>query len=118
MDELTDEQIEELHDELLKLVETLEFQLHAAKHGSKPVDLDEPIGRLSRMEAMQQQQMTSAHRRRLEIRLQQARAALNRYDREEYGYCNSCEEPIGYKRLSVRPESPLCVHCQSSTERR
>jgi DnaK suppressor protein len=118
MEELTDEQIEELHGELEELVEELELQLHVAKHGSRPVDLDEPIGRLSRMEAMQQQQMTSAHRRRIEIRLQQAKAALNRYQRDEYGYCNACDEPIGYKRLSVKPESPLCVHCQSSTERR
>mgnify|MGYP006189799255 CR=1 FL=1 len=70
------------------------------------------------MEAMQQQQMTRAHRRRLETRLQQVRAAIAKAERDDYGYCNVCGEPIGYKRLQVKPESPMCVNCQSKSEKR
>ena len=117
MDDLTDEQIEELHEQLSTLVADLEHELAAAKSGTKPVDLDEPIGRLSRMDALQQQQMNQAHKRRASIRLDQARAALRRVNADEYGYCLLCDEPIGYKRLSARPESPTCLVCQSERER-
>lgn len=116
MDELTDELIGELEQALRTLEAELEEQQTASREGTRPVELDEPIGRLSRMDAMQQQQMAQAHRRRLDIRLQQVRAALAKIERDDYGYCNLCDEPIGAKRLKVRPESPLCVRCQSSRE--
>lgn len=116
MEELTEEQVEELEDRLRELLQELQGQIETARDGSRPVDLDEPIGRLSRMDAMQQQQMTKAHRRRIELRLKQTQAALGRVDRGEYGDCVFCEEPIGYKRLSVRPESPMCLVCQSERE--
>lgn len=117
MDDLTDAQLQELAANLAALVANLEAQLTSTRDGSRPVDLDEPIGRLSRMDAMQQQQMAQAHRRRIEVRLQQAQAALGRLERDEYGECVLCGEPIGFKRLSVKPESPMCLNCQSERER-
>ncbi len=117
MDDLSSEQLGELRTQLQVLVTELEADLTAAKTGSQPVDLDEPIGRLSRMDAMQQQQMTKAHRRRIELRLQQAQAALARMERDEYGECLACGEPISAKRLRAKPESPTCLACQSERER-
>ncbi|MFP4598500.1 MAG: TraR/DksA family transcriptional regulator [Persicimonas sp.] len=34
-----------------------------------------------------------------------------------YGFCNACEEPIALERLEIRPESPICMECQSERER-
>ncbi len=119
MDELTDEQIEELHSLLLEQLSELEKSLTATTEGAKAVDLDEPIGRLSRMEAMQQQQMAKANRDRARSQLQLTRAAIQAIENDEdYGYCRQCEEPIGYRRLKARPESPVCLGCQSARERR
>ena len=84
--------------------------------GSKPVELGEPIGRLSRMEAIQQQKMTAASHARARLRLKQAKAAYLLMDGEDYGYCRRCDDPIGYPRLKARPETPLCIGCQSSLE--
>ena len=53
MDELTAEQIEELGQALRALRAELEGLLEATREGTRPVDLDEPIGRLTRMEAIQ-----------------------------------------------------------------
>ena len=33
-------------------------------------------------------------------------------------WCRRCEEPIGYKRLSARPESPYCLDCQDEIDRK
>ena len=117
-DELTTIQIDELQAELLRLQDELRKLLKASKNESKPVDLGTPIGRLSRMDAMQQQSMAQANRRGHEVRLQQITAALTLIRSDDYGLCRSCEEPISYPRLKARPESPFCLDCQSSRENR
>ncbi len=117
MDPLSDEELAGLRADLLALVDGLAQQLSQSKEGSKPVDLDEPIGRLSRVDAMQQQSMVVANRRAAQLRQRQARAALERLDDGEYGDCQECGDPIEYRRLEARPETPLCLACQSARER-
>ena len=116
--DLAPEQLEELHQDLLADRLRLEQYLELTKEGAKPVDLGTPIGRLSRMDAMQQQEMTKASRATLETRRLQIDAALEAYRKGEYGHCRSCEGPIGYRRLKARPEAPFCLSCQDARERR
>lgn len=118
MHELTDEQRSELYQALLELRKELQQQLEDSSDGAKPVSLDEPIGRLSRMDAMQQQSMVQANRRTARNRLTRIEAALRRYDNDEYGLCVECEEEIGYARLKAQPEAPFCISCQGSREAR
>ena len=116
-DELTAEQLEELGRDLTEEKSRLEEVLEISKDGAKPVDVNEPIGRLSRMDAIQQQQMTKANRSAYERKLRQIEAALEKLDKDEYGDCRSCEEPVGYSRLKARPETPFCLECQGARER-
>ncbi len=117
MDELTPAQVVELREDLRALEVELQESLVATADGVKPVDLDEPIGRLSRMEAMQQQKMSEANRARTQSRLRGVKRALVMTD-EDYGFCRTCDDPIGYRRLKARPESALCIGCQSELEKR
>lgn len=117
-DELTPEQVERLREALATLRTELRELLALSRDGARPVDLDEPIGRLTRMDAIQQQHMTAAGRRDVELRLRQIEQALALVERGEYGACRSCEEPIGVRRLEARPESPYCVECQERIDRR
>ena len=118
MEALTPTELATFADALDALERELRAQLVASESGARPVDLDEPIGRLSRMEAMQQQSMTQANRRAAQLRLTQVAAARQRFDRDEYGDCAECGEPIGRERLAVRPEAPLCIGCQGRREKR
>lgn len=113
---MTEQQIRELQTRLSSLRSELEARLKANAGDSKPVSLDDPIGRLSRMDAIQQQQMVAGTRRRMEEQLQQVRAAIGRIESSRYGFCLRCEEPVGYERLKIRPEATLCLECQSSLE--
>ena len=117
-DELTPEQIAELRAALVTLRADLEALLDTTGAGVQPVDLDEPIGRLSRMDAIQQQRMAQANRQRNAQRLQMVIAALAADPDDEYGWCKRCEDPVGYGRLKSRPETPFCVACQGAFERR
>ncbi|MGB0590437.1 MAG: TraR/DksA family transcriptional regulator [Myxococcota bacterium] len=117
-DELTPEQLVELRGDLAALKAELEVLLDTTDAGVKPVDLDEPIGRLSRMDAIQQQKMAQANRQRNTQRLQMVIAALASDPEDEYGWCKRCDDPVGYGRLKSRPETPFCVACQGAIERR
>lgn len=117
-DPLTDAQTEELHSDLITLRVVLQEQLEAPSDRTETVDLDQPIGRVSRIDALQQQKMAQAQRTRLRQRLSQAAVALKAWEDDEFGDCRGCGDPIGYARLKAKPESPLCVRCADSSERR
>ena len=118
MNGLKVQESEELHQALLALHEELRLLLENSSDGAQPVSLDEPIGRLSRMDAMQQQSMVQANRRTTETRLKRIEAALRRHDKDEYGLCVECEEEIGYARLRAQPEASFCIACQTNRETR
>jgi len=83
-----------------------------SKEGRAPVALDQQsVGRLSRMDAMQQQSMDIAREERRQARLAVLVAALGRLDEDEYGYCLRCGEDIPAARLDVDPAVTLCVDC-------
>jgi DnaK suppressor protein len=96
----------------------LQKLLANSSDGAQPVSLDDPIGRLSRMDAMQQQSMVQANRRTAQTRLTRIETALRRCANDDYGLCANCEEEIGYARLKAQPEAPFCIDCQSHTETR
>ena len=117
MSELSDEQAEALRLRLVELVDELERALQASASAATPVVLDQSsVGRLSRMDAMQHQAMAKATRDKAELRLGQSKRALSAFDRDEYGLCRKCEEPIGSRRLSAKPEAPFCVDCQRALQ--
>lgn len=116
MNDLTDDQVADLRRDLTVLRDEIDRLLDMTKDGSRPVDLDEPIGRLSRMDALQQQSLIRANRRGLDARRRQVAAALSGLDKGEYGLCRFCEEPIAFRRLKVRPEAPFCISCQEEME--
>lgn len=116
MEELTSSQLEELSVDLRFLQGELQSLLKVSMEGTKPVDLDQPIGRLSRMDAIQQQKMAQANRASHKLRFDLVKAALMTFERDEYGYCRRCDEPIGYRRLKAKPETPFCVACQGARE--
>ncbi len=99
-----------LHEqqELMELVE-------ADKEATRPVALDQSsVGRLSRMDAMQSQAMAQENARRRKVQLVRIKAALERIEEGEYGYCAVCDEDINIKRLEVDPAAPFCVACASA----
>ena len=118
MDELTEAQLAELRARLSTLQEELKELLDSTRESTRPVALDEPIGRLTRMDAIQQQSMSAATRRQTDLRLRQVAQALDLMRRGEYGLCRRCEEPIGHARLYARPESPFCLACQDEIDRK
>lgn len=78
----------------------------------KPVELDQTrVGRLSRMDALQNQAMSLEAERRRQRELQRIEASLKRIEEGDYGYCVACGEQIPLRRLELDPTLPTCVAC-------
>lgn len=77
-----------------------------------PVELDQQsVGRLSRMDAMQQQAMAQAQERNRQRDLVRIEMAHRRILEGDYGYCANCGDEIPDKRLEIDPMAERCVGC-------
>lgn len=84
----------------------------SAKESTQPVELDQTrVGRLSRMDAMQGQQMAKEGERRRHQQIARIDLALKRIDDDEFGYCVICDEVIDIRRLELDPSMTRCIHC-------
>jgi len=93
-------QIEELKNTILLLAE-----------GTKPIQPDVAIGRLSRMEAIGEKSVKEANLRKSKLRLVELKKALVRINDGDFGECINCGELIEEKRLEIIPESTVCMKC-------
>ncbi len=79
---------------------------------SKPIELDQAkVGRLSRMDAMQHQQIAQEFVRRQQRKLSMIDGALHRIESGNYGECFVCGEEMTIRRLEVDPTNTRCIKC-------
>jgi len=109
---LTTDQLIELEiiarDELARL----QTESEEAKVDAGVVAPDNAIGRLSRLDSMQMQEMALDAQRRRDARIRQLREALERMDAGTFGTCAGCHQPIDYERLAAYPETTVCGACR------
>jgi DnaK suppressor protein len=105
-------QLDAFRQVLISLRDEIEQLNNASREAAGTVTLDQSkVGRLSRMDAMQAQQMAQETARRRQIQLQKIDSALRRMDAGDYGYCFRCGDEIGAARLNFDPASTRCIGC-------
>lgn len=75
------------------------------------VAVDVAIGRLSRLDSMQMEEVRKDACRRRNERIHLLQQAVNKMDEGSYGQCGGCGEWIAYERLEESPEATLCGSC-------
>lgn len=97
---------------LLARREELLAEDRLSAEGRAPVMLDQDsVGRLSRIDAMQLQEMALAQARRRKSERAAIDTALRRIDEGEFGYCLKCGEDIAPARLEHSPSVTMCIGC-------
>ena len=115
MDEPTNEELRvrylrRLREELAALSEASE----STSEQRRPVELDQQsTGRLSRMDALQNQAMATGSEARRQARRSALNATIERLGPGDFGWCDECGEFIGIKRLDLDPTFARCVRCSS-----
>jgi DnaK suppressor protein len=109
--------IKKLEDELRAEHESVIGALTQSAESAGIVELDQSrVGRLSRMDAMQQQAMAIETRSRVQVRLRKLEAALDRIASGNFGLCCQCHDEITQDRLSADPAAVFCAECASERE--
>lgn len=109
------DQLDAFRQKLLSLRDEIEQLNNTSREAAGTVALDQSkVGRLSRMDAMQAQQMAQEMARRRQIQLQKIDGALRRMDDSAYGYCVICDEEIAVPRLDFDPASTRCINCMKN----
>lgn len=102
---------------LLDELAQVERSLQDSQDAAATVVLDQSsVGRLSRMDALQQQAMAEGLTERLRLSRRQLQAALDRVEAGSYGLCCQCEDTIEFARLEHNPSVVFCHACMQERE--
>ncbi|HNQ61215.1 MAG TPA: TraR/DksA C4-type zinc finger protein [Bacteroidia bacterium] len=96
-----------INEEILKTVSSI----NEYKEITKPVAPDVAIGRISRMDAINNNSVTAAALRQAEEKLEKLHYVMSKLDSEDFGKCLKCKQAIPLGRILIRPESVYCVKC-------
>jgi DnaK suppressor protein len=81
---------------------------------TQPITPENAIGRVSRMDAINNKSVNEAALRKAQQKLQKLEIALQSIDSTSFGTCSRCGNPILEGRLMFMPESTNCVRCASA----
>jgi len=108
---LTADQLIDLEELILAELERIRDESSSTGEEREAIAPDVAIGRLSRLDAMQMQEVAKEAERRREERVSQLELALEQLDSGTYGRCDRCSEDISFERLKVTPEATCCSSC-------
>jgi RNA polymerase-binding transcription factor len=81
------------------------------KELTKPIAPENAIGRVSRMDAINNKSVTEAALRQSEEKLKKLNFMLTQIDKDDFGFCARCKQQIPIERLLFMPQSRFCVRC-------
>ena len=107
------EEKQKIREEIIRRLELVKASLAGLHEQAKPVAPDNAIGRITRMDALQQKSVSERNLRTAEEVAQKLEEALNKLDQPEFGICAKCRRQVPLERILVMPESRHCVQCAS-----
>lgn len=81
------------------------------KELTKPIEPENAIGRISRIDAINNKSVTEAALRKAELKLNKLQKALSKINSNDFGICIRCKQIIPIKRIILMPQVQTCVNC-------
>jgi DnaK suppressor protein len=107
----SDDERNELREFMQAELQRLDAEIATLMEMTAPVSPDPAIGRLSRLEAMNEKGVNEAALRSAQGRGALIRAALRHVDDDEFGLCAECGDAIPFARIRSMPGTRVCVPC-------
>ncbi len=108
---LTADQLIDLEELIIAELERIRAESANSEEEREAISPDVAIGRLSRLDSMQMQEVAKEADRRREERVARLEVALDQLDEGTYGRCEGCEDDIDFERLKIAPEAERCSNC-------
>ncbi len=103
---------EDIKSKLIEEIAKTEKQILNYKELTKPIAPNVAIGRISRMDAINNKSVNETSLRQSENKLKNLKRVLENFGTEDFGICLKCKQQIPVGRILIRPESLLCVNCE------
>lgn len=108
---MTTEERNQLKLQIDKKIQRLNRQILELKELTKPVAPDEAIGRISRMDAINNKSVNESALLKKQEQLKGLNLALQDIDKDDFQDCIVCGYEIPIQRLFIMPESRKCTNC-------
>lgn len=108
---MTDLEKIELKKQITTLIDKMKEDIIGLESMTEPVKPENSLGRISRMDAINNKSVMEVSLRNKRDKLTKLRVALANIDNDNFGICKMCKNPIQPKRLIYMPESNRCVRC-------
>jgi len=108
---MTTEEKESLKQKIQEEIVKIEKAIVPLLDATKPISPENSIGRVSRMDAINNKGVAEAALRSAKTKLSKLQIALTKIDNPDFGNCSMCKRPIQSERLMYMPESTKCVRC-------
>jgi len=114
---MTNKERKQIKNKIIEDIAHINEQIVELEAKTQPIAPDCSLGRLTRVEAMNEKAVNDKILDESRITLKRLQSALNRVDRESFGICVECEDDIAIGRMMIRPESVRCIACASEYQK-
>ena len=98
---------------LLKGIEKVQCEILELEDLTRPISPENAIGRVSRMDAINNKSVNEAALRKKRQILIRMNHNLKAIDKQDFGNCLRCKNPIPMERLLFIPETNSCTSCSN-----
>ena len=104
-------QVKEIQKKIILEIKNTQLKVDEYTKLCKPIAPENAIGRISRMDAINNKSVTESVLRETINKMQQLKIMESKLDDENFGICIKCKKEIPFGRLMIRPYSKYCVKC-------
>ena len=104
-------QLEAIKEKLLTEITSTQKKLNKYTELCKPIAPENSIGRISRMDAINNKSVVEAALREAKNKMRQLKIMQKKIKDPSFGACGKCNKEIPFGRLMIRPHSKFCVNC-------
>jgi DnaK suppressor protein len=110
---MTSQEKEEIVVRISEEIKKTETEIIDLKELTKPISPENAIGRVSRMDAINNKSVNENRLRLAENKINKLHHSLRKSAEPNFGICARCKGDIQIGRLMLLPESNFCIRCAS-----
>lgn len=108
---MTEEEKGLIKSRIVTRIERTRAKVEQFEEMSAPVSPENSIGRISRMDAINNKAVYESALREAKRELGELQTAMSRIGDPDFGLCQRCKQPIDVRRLMIMPGSRFCMNC-------
>ncbi len=108
---MTEEEKRKVRAAIENKIKKLQEEIKDLKEMTKPLGLDNAVGRISRMDYINNKSINESQLIQNASKMKALENWLSKIGNSEFGKCTRCGNDININRLLFMPESTKCIHC-------